>query len=206
MKEGQKQGAANILITNGCINYKAAEEVLALTDATNIDLKSFSQETYSKLLGGNLAAVLNFIRTACETGVHVEISTLVVPGLNDKEEELDACIDFIASLTKNEETVSGKSLVPWHLSAYHPDWKWKAPPTSPEFLKQTAEKARKRLAFVYTGNIAGETNDSSCPYCGKILVSRRAYTSKTSGLVSSKKNGKPVYLCASCSTEVPIKA
>jgi len=196
MTEARKHGVANVLVTNGCVNLKAAEEVLSLTDAANIDLKCFSHKTYKKVLGGDLEAVLTFVRTACNMGVHVELTTLVVPGLNDSEKELEACVDFIEGLG---------TLVPWHLSAYHPDWKWKAPPTSPEFLIQFAAKARQRLAFVYTGNIAGETNDSICLHCGKTLVSRRAYTIDTTGLSLHTRDGKPIYTCASCGKDAPVR-
>jgi len=205
MKEGRKAGIANVLVSNGCINAEAAEEILEFTDAANIDLKCFSADTYSKILGGDLSTVLAFIKAACEKGVHIEITTLVVPGLNDSEEELDACADFIAGLKKE----SGKSTVPWHLSAYHPAWEWTAPPTSPRFLNAAAERARKRLAYVYTGNIAQEKNDTPCPHCGKILISRRGYNVDTSGLslLSLKEEkGRASYYCAFCGKEVPVTA
>jgi pyruvate formate lyase activating enzyme len=70
---------------------------------------------------------------------------LVVPGLNDSIEELDACADFIASVEHGA--------IPWHLSAYHPDYRWNAPPTDPAFLRAVKKQAEKKLAFVYTGNI-----------------------------------------------------
>ena len=220
MTEARKNNIANVLVTNGCVNSEAAREILSLTDAANIDLKCFSQETYSKILGGDLETVLNFIRIACEMGVHVELTTLVVPCLNDSEQELNACVDFIAGLQNAGDMISDKPSIrtikpiksnpikpsiPWHLSAYHPDWKWKAPPTSPEFLTNWAAKARQRLAFVYTGNI-GESNDTFCPHCGKILVSRWAYNVNTAGLSLQKKNGKSIYTCAFCGKEAPIRA
>ena len=191
MAEARKQGLANVLVTNGCINPKATEEVLALTDAANIDLKSFSEETYSKTLGGDLNTVLNFIRKAWEMGVHVELSTLVVPGLNDSEDELEKCMDFIGSIPT----------VPWHLSAYHPNWKWQAPSTSAAFLRETAAKAKKSLAFVYTGNVPGESNDTYCPHCGEVLVSRRAYNIDVSGL--SQKEAQ--YFCVYCGEKAPFR-
>ena len=202
MKEARKAGIANVLVTNGCINPEAAAEILDLTDAANIDLKCFSEETYANVLGGNLPAVLLFIRMAIERGVHVELTTLVVPSLNDSEEELDACIDFIAGLGSGN--AAGKPGVPWHLSAYHPGWKWKAPPTSPELLALTAARAKKRLAFVYQGNVAGEKNDTLCPFCGKTLISRRGYRVDTPGLLL-KKGEAPAYFCASCGEKAPVK-
>jgi len=147
MALARHHGIANVLVTNGCANTRAAEEILSLTDAANIDLKCFSAETYAQTLKGDLDTVLAFIRLACEKGVHVEITTLVVPGLNDSAEELDSCADFIASLnSKNGE-------IPWHLSAYHPDYRWNAPPTDPNFIRRARDRAAQKLAFVYTGNI-----------------------------------------------------
>jgi len=204
MKEARKAGIANVLVTNGCVNSEAAEEVLSLTDAANIDLKCFSWKTYAEVLGGNLEAVLGFIKRACAKGVHTELTTLVVPGLNDSKEELDACVDFIAGLENSGSAAPGKPAVPWHLSAYHPDWKWKAPPTRPEFLTEIAARARKSLAYVYTGNVAGERNDTLCPHCGKILISRRGYRVDTSGLSPGENQGS-VYFCASCGKAVPVR-
>ena len=196
MSEARKAGAANVLVTNGCVTSEAAEEILSLTDAANIDLKCFSEETYSKILGGNLEAVLNFIRRAFEKKVHVELTTLVVSDLNDSEKELSACADFIAGLDTG---------IPWHLSAYHPDWKWKARATQPELLSEAKARAQKRLDYVYTGNIAAEENRTHCPHCGKILVNRTGYRIDNSGLILKEENGKPLYFCASCRKPAPIR-
>ena len=140
----RKNGIANVLVTNGCIYKDAAAKVLALADAANVDLKSFSAETYKKTLCGDLNAVLEFIKLGYEMGVHLEITTLVVPGLNDSSDELNAACGFIAS-------VSGD--IPWHLTAYHPDYRWNAPPTDRNFLLYAAKEARKTLKNVHTGNV-----------------------------------------------------
>ena len=155
----RKHGIANVLVTNGCINAEAAAKILALTDAANVDLKCFSAQTYGKTLGGFAASsvaassvsnedifktVLEFIKLCSEMGIHIEITTLVVPGLNDSIEELNAAAQFIASVN---------SEIPWHLTAYHPDYRWNAPRTDPEFLKNTAKEAKKILRYVHTGNI-----------------------------------------------------
>jgi len=203
MKEARKAGVANVLVSNGCVNSEAAAEILDLTDAANIDLKCFSEDTYTKVLGGDLSPVLGFIRMAAEKGVHLEITTLVVPGLNDSLKELDKCRDFIAELEMRGNTV------PWHLSAYHPAYKWRAPPTDPRFLISAAKHAKEKLKFVYTGNIVpptGEPNfsDTFCPYCGKILIRRHGYSIDTSGLSFSEDNRKYSYSCAICGKQVPI--
>jgi pyruvate formate lyase activating enzyme len=181
----RRHGIANVLVTNGCVNAKAAAEILKLTDAANVDLKSFSAETYKKTLGGSLQAVLDFIELGCKMGVHIEITTLVVPGLNDSNDELNAIADFICSL-------NGVN-VPWHLSAYHPDYRWNAPPTDAAFLLNAAKEARKKLPFVYTGNISGG-NDTLCPHCGAVLVRRQGYRVDITGLVA----GDGTYKCAKC--------
>jgi len=146
----KKQNIANVLVTNGCINKNAALLLLKETDAVNVDLKCFSEDTYKKVLGGSvscgslLQTVLDFIKQCYEMKVHLEITTLVVPDLNDSQMELSSIANFIASIDKD---------IPWHLTAYHPDYRWNAPPTDPAFLLQTAKEAKKKLSFVHTGNI-----------------------------------------------------
>ncbi|MDR1587033.1 MAG: AmmeMemoRadiSam system radical SAM enzyme [Treponema sp.] len=210
-----EQGIANVLVTNGCVNAGAAGEILALTDAVNVDLKCFSEETYSKVLGGDLETVLGFIKLACKMGIHVELTTLVVPGLNDGEGELDSIADFIAGLSgekapgeKAPDTLpgnSGLSEIPWHLSAYHPDYRWKAPPTDPGLLLAAARRAREKLRYVYTGNIGGETNDTFCPHCGSVLVSRYGYRVNVKGLSLREESGVYRYHCAKCGKPAPIR-
>ena len=196
MTLARRHGIANVLVSNGCVNIDAAREILALTSAANIDLKSFSAETYEKVLGGNLETVLECIRLAFAMRVHIEITTLVVPGLNDSEEEIGRCADFIASLSKT---------VPYHVSAYHPDYRWNAPPASAALLLDIAETARKRLSFVYTGNIADETfSNTACPRCGAVLVRRRGYRVDSAALAAPPA-GEPFYRCAACGDETDIR-
>ena len=197
MKEARKAGIANVLVSNGCINSEAAKEILSLCDAANIDLKCFSEETYSEVLGGNLKAVMGFIRTALEKNVHLELTTLVVPGLNDSRAELDKAAAFISELQTEERAV------PWHLSAYHPDYKWKEAATDFDFLVSAAERAREKLEFVYTGNITQE-NNTHCPNCGKVLIRRRSYSVNCSALSLREENGRPAYFCASCGEKAPV--
>jgi pyruvate formate lyase activating enzyme len=191
MELARKHGVANVLVTNGCVNGAAAREILKYADAANVDLKSFSAETYSKNLGGNLEAVLEFIRLGLAMGVHIEITTLVVPGLNDTEDELSAAADCIAAMD---------SAAPWHLSAYHPDYRWNAPPTDPRFLLNAAKRAREKLRHVYTGNIAEGDNDTACSFCGSILVRRRGCRTDVSGLAAGDKT----YRCAKCGEDTGI--
>ena len=135
---------ANVLVTNGCFNAEPAAAILKYADAANVDLKCFSAETYINCLGGDLQTVLDFIKLSYKLNVHLEITTLVVPDLNDSQEELNAIVDFIASVDKE---------IPFHLSAYHPDYRWNAPRTNPDFLRNASKEAGKKLKYVYTGNI-----------------------------------------------------
>ena len=201
MALAHKHGIANVLVTNGCIKSKAASETLELTDAANIDLKCFSGETYSKVLGGDLDSVLTFIQLALEKEVHVELTTLVVPGLNDSIEELDACAAFIASLGS---AASLRGAVPWHLSAYHPEYRWNAPPTDPEFLLKIKKRVSGTLPYVYAGNIPGEENATLCPYCGKLLVQRFGYKVEIRGLANPAE-GEAYFRCAHCGGETAIR-
>ena len=203
MSMSHKHGIANVLVTNGCINADAASEILSLTDAANIDLKSFSAETYSKILGGNLDAVIRFIKLAHAKNVHIELTTLVVPELNDSQEELDSIAQFIAGLSSETDPVAHNSVIPWHLSAYHPAYNWNTPPTDTNLLLRTAERARKILPYVYAGNIPAEENDTHCLSCGAVLVHRRGYKVDTSGLLPPAGTEK-YYKCRGCGEAVPI--
>ena len=185
MELAKKSGIDNVLVTNGCINEKPAEDILALTSAVNVDLKCYSEKKYAEILGGSLSAVTHFIKKAWEKNVHIEITTLVVTNFNDNEEELTQCGEFIRDISPQ---------IPWHLSAYHPAYKWTELPTNPAFLHDIAEKAREDLSYVYVGNIAGAKNDTYCRYCKGLLVSRKNYTVNATSLLLQGEN----YVCAHC--------
>ncbi|QQO08366.1 AmmeMemoRadiSam system radical SAM enzyme [Breznakiella homolactica] len=195
MALARKAGIANVLVTNGCISEEPAREILDLTDAVNVDLKSFSETTYKNTLGGSLDCVLGFIRAARDLGVHTEITTLIVPDLNDSPDETGEIIDFIASLSPD---------IPWHLSAYHPAFNWNAPPTDPFALAEIARRAKEKLHFVYVGNLPGFDNETRCTGCGAVLVSRRGYRTEIPGLAADKLPGHKGCSCASCGKTAPI--
>jgi pyruvate formate lyase activating enzyme len=197
MTLAREAGIANVLVSNGCLNREPAEAILALTDAANIDLKCFSEDTYSRVLGGDLSSVLAFIETAWKTGVRLEVTTLIVPGLNDGEEETGRCAAFLAGLSRD---------IPWHLSAYHPDYRWRTPPTEPSRLIEIARRVRETLPYVYTGNIGGEKgfSDTPCPRCGVPLVRRNGYRIDTSALVLRQTEAGLRYHCARCGNPTPI--
>ena len=142
----RERGLKTVLVTNGCVNPEIAEQILPLTDALNIDLKCFRAETYNKLLGGDLETVKRFIARAAE-GCHVELTTLVVPGLNDSDEEIRALTEWIASLPGGEE-------IPLHLSRFFPRYHMTdRQATDRQSVLRLVSLARERLRWVYPGNL-----------------------------------------------------
>ena len=135
-----------VLVTNGYVNDEIADTVLPLTDALNIDLKSFQDDVYRNILGGNLAAVKNFIAKAAEQ-CHVELTSLIVPRMNDSEEEIRAMTKWIASLPHGEE-------IPLHITRFFPRYRMQdRNPTEKAAILKLVEIARQRLKYVFPGNI-----------------------------------------------------
>ena len=135
-----------VLVTNGCVNDEIADTVLPLTDALNIDLKSFQDDVYRNFLGGNLAAVKNFIAKAAEQ-CHVELTSLIVPRMNDSEEEIRAMTKWIASLPHGEE-------IPLHITRFFPRYRMQdRNPTEKAAILKLVEIARQQLKYVFPGNI-----------------------------------------------------
>jgi pyruvate formate lyase activating enzyme len=192
MRLAREAGLRNVLVTNGCLAAEPARELLAWTDAANVDLKCWSPEAYERELGGELPAVLAFIRLAAST-CHLEVTTLVVPALSDFAEDVDSIAGFLAGLSPD---------IALHLSAYRPAWKHHAPPTSPETLRALRARARERLHHVYVGNVSGEGADTRCPSCGALVVRRRGYDTLIAGL-SSRATGN-LSRCSGCGADLPI--
>jgi len=175
-------------------NGNATPEVLAyirpFVSLYKVDLKSFDDKQYRKL-GGVLKNVLDTIVRLKEMGFWVEIVTLVVPGFNDSEDELRAMARFIAGVSRD---------VPWHVTAFHPDYKMTGPPrtTTHELERARAAGAEAGLHFVYAGNLPGHIDggeDTRCPGCGAVLVRRRGFT-----VLDNRMDG---YACCECGAEIP---
>ncbi len=160
----KERNLANIFVSNGFINPEPAKELKGLLDAINIDLKAFSDETYQRICGGRLGPVLDTIRLMYELGVWVEITTLVVPGMNDSDEELTQIAEFIASVSVD---------IPWHISAFHPDYEMldRGPTPLQTLLRAETIGKKAGLRYIYLGNVAREEN-TYCPECGALLVRR----------------------------------
>lgn len=145
-KLARKKGLKNILVTNGYVNKEPFEKIAPLIDAMNIDLKTFKESTYKKYCGGRLAPILDTIKSASKKGIHIEITTLVIPGINDSEKELMGIAEFIASVDKN---------IPWHISRFFPMHKLKDKEITPKSTLEKAGQIGKKagLKFVHLGNI-----------------------------------------------------
>ena len=142
----RKKGLKTVLVTNGCVNAEIAEKVLTYTDALNIDLKSFREDTYKKTLGGDLEAVRHFIAMAAES-CHVELTTLIVPGMNDSEEEIRDMTKWIASLPDGEE-------IPLHLTRFFPRHRMTdRQATERRTILRLVSVAEESLHHVFPGNM-----------------------------------------------------
>lgn len=179
-------GVGNILVTNGMINSEPLAELLPLIDAMNVDLKSVRSEFYSDYVKGDLATVMNTIRTARPV-CHVELTTLIIPGRNDSDEELAELVRFVAGLGRN--TVL-------HLSRYFPRHRAQEPATPVSRLLAAVARARQELNYVYVGNISApsEYRDTFCPCCRTLLIDRSAY----GGRIVNCSDGK----CGNCGRPV----
>lgn len=141
-KIARVEGLNNVVVTNGMINQEPLLMLLPFIDAMNIDLKGFTEEFYN-LLGGNIKAVKNTIKTAVSY-CHVEITTLIIPGKNDSREEMDALSAWLSSISPE---------IPLHISRFFPRWKYQNyNPTPIETINNLADIARKHLKYVYKGN------------------------------------------------------
>jgi pyruvate formate lyase activating enzyme len=145
-KLAKKSGLKTVLVTNGCVNESIADKVLPHTDALNIDLKSYNRDVYKNILGGDLDTVKSFIRKAARS-CHVEVTTLIIPGMNDSAEEMSDICGFIASLENGKD-------IPLHISRFFPRHRMTdRPATDPRLIMKLTELARTRLNHVYPGNI-----------------------------------------------------
>ncbi len=166
-----ERGLASVAVTAGYISEAPRREFFAHMDAANVDLKAFTDTFYWKLTGGHLQPVLDTLRhIKHETDCWLEITTLLIPGLNDSDEELTRAAQWVVSELGPD--------VPWHFTAFHPDYKiLDRPPTPPETLRRAREIAmRHGVRYAYTGNVHDEDGQSTyCHECGEKLIGRDWY-------------------------------
>jgi pyruvate formate lyase activating enzyme len=186
-KLAKKQGLANTFVTNGYMTREALEKIKPYLDACNVDLKSFREDFYGKVCKAHLEPVLESIKNMKEMGIWIEITTLVVPGQNDSDEELKDIAEFISSIDKD---------IPWHISRFHPDYQYSDSKPTPMKTMQKAVSLGKKagLNYVYLGNIYGESDVTVCPNCGKKVLVRRGFWLMENNINDSKCRfcGEPI--------------
>jgi len=180
------RGLKTVFVTNGFMTRAMLDMAKPYLDAANVDLKAFSERFYHSHCKARLAPVLDSIRAMRELGIWIEITTLVIPGENDAEEELRAAAGFIAAVGKE---------VPWHISRFFPQYEFLDRPPTPAATLSRAERLGREagLQHVYLGNVAGDS-DTRCPKCQSVLVRRRGYDV---GAVAVR-NGA----CSGCGTKI----
>jgi len=163
----RERGLRNVFVSNGFISEAPLRQLASVLDAVNVDLKFFRDESYRRISRVRLEPILQAIRLYHELGVWVEVTTLVVPGLNDSDQELREIAGFIRSVDPE---------IPWHVSQFYPAYKMlDRPPTPLATLERAREiGAKEGLAYVYVGNVPGAEGESTiCPGCGERLIERR---------------------------------
>ena len=178
-------GLKNILVTNGFINQEPLEELLPHIDAMNIDVKAFTNDFYRHVCAGTLDAVKRTVEVAA-TQCHVEITTLLVPGLNDDPQEIEALAKWLGGIRRT---------IPLHFSRYFPQYKMDAPPTSIHTMERAYHTARHYVDYVYLGNVGAAGTNTHCPACGYTVIER------LEGVVSHLNDDKQ---CPECSLPIPI--
>lgn len=164
-----EKGIKNIFVSNGYMSREALTLLAPLLSAVNIDIKAFSDSFYKRVCGARLQPVLDSVKLLKELGVWLEVTTLVIPGLNDSDEELSAIASFLASLDNS---------IPWHVTGFYPAYRMMdVKPTSVATLNRARQIGLgEGLKFVYAGNRPGSTDeDTLCPVCSHILIARHGF-------------------------------
>ena len=181
-------GLKNIMVSNGFMTIKCLDELAPYIQAINVDLKGFTEEFYLEHCGARLKPVLENLVHIRKLGWWLEVTTLVIPGLNDSDEEFRR----VASFIRDELGAD----TPWHLSRFHPDFKMLDRAPTPV---KTLERARgigqdEGLHYVYMGNVPGDSS-TRCPECGELCIDRRGFA--VSGCITEKGR------CGKCGQEIP---
>lgn len=181
-------GLKNVMVSNGYFNQAPLEKMLAFIDAFSIDLKAFTEDFYRKYTSSGLEEVKQSLIKIRQAGKHLEITNLVIPGLNDEADVFREMIKWISD-ELGKETVL-------HISRYFPRYKLSVPPTEAHKLEEFYHLASDYLNYVYIGNVQGtEGKNTFCPSCKQLLIIRNGYSITKHGL---QPDGK----CSKCKTKV----
>jgi pyruvate formate lyase activating enzyme len=188
-KLAKQEGIKNIMVTNGYMSREAFEMIAPWLDGANIDLKAFSEDFYKELCSARLAPVLDTIKVMKAHGIWVELTTLLIPGLNTDAGEIKELISFILSVDAN---------IPWHVSRFFPHHRLQdVSPTPTSSIYDALHMGREMgLQFVYAGNVGGEQfAHTRCPACDTVLIKRSGYSTQILNL----SNGT----CSHCNQPIP---
>lgn len=174
-----------VLVSNGYISEEPLESLLPYVSAANIDLKAFDNKFYKDVCGGDVKIVMRNIEKMHDK-CHLEITTLLIEGYNDSEDEVSKLCKWIADLNPN---------IPLHLSRYFPSYKFDAPATSLERMSLCRDIAKEYLNYVYVGNVQDEDRNTYCPKCGELLIKRTLFDTEV--LLDDKT-------CPSCKYDINI--
>lgn len=180
----------NVVVSNGYINPEPLKNILPLIDAFNIDLKAFDNGFYKTFTKGRLAPVLQTLKAITAHGNHLEITNLVIPGMNDNETKFEEMVKWISEELGQH--------IPLHLSRYSPQYKLQISPTSIEKLNHLYSVAKKYLQHVYLGNVSDEKRSSTrCSGCHTLLIKRNHYLTE---IAQKDFNG----ICRQCGTSAHV--
>ncbi len=166
----KERDLGNVMVSNGFQSPECLDELAGLIEAANIDLKSFSEDFYREQCGAHLQPVLDNLGRMKAMGWWLEVTTLVIPGLNDSEDELRAIAEFMAADLGPD--------TPWHVSRFHPDYRLTDRGPTPVATLETAWRVGREagLRYVYTGNVPGHDGEHThCPACGATVVRRHGF-------------------------------
>ena len=181
-------GIRNVFVSNGYMSEEALETVAPCLHAANVDLKAFTDDFYIKQCGARLEPVLNTLKRMKQLGIWLEVTTLLIPGLNDGHKELTELAQFLAGLGRD---------IPWHLSRFHPTYRMTDRPVTPLESLHTARDIglQAGLHYVYLGNVPGDNGENTyCPQCQTLLMERFGFSTKGRGVHGGR--------CSQCGTAV----
>ena len=175
MRLARAEGLRNAWVSNGYLTEEAFAEIAPYLDAINVDLKGISDRVYHEIVGGNVRPVLDTIERVHQAGIWIEVTTLVIPGVNDSLDELRWIAEAIVGISPH---------IPWHISRFFPAYRLvDRPPTPVETLERAFRIGREAgLLYVYLGNVPGEGEETRCPQCGERLIERSGYRIRRSRL------------------------
>lgn len=187
-KNAKEQGLKNVMVTNGFINQKPLSELHQYIDAYSVDLKAFNNDFFVKYTKSKLAPVLETLVSIAKADKYLEITTLVIPGLNDNSAEFERMVKWI------QENVGKETVL--HISRYYPTYKLNVQQTSVDKMLELNSIAKEYLDYVYLGNVLLEDgNNTFCPNCGELLIKRTGY-------MTQKRSVNNQGDCLKCGTNV----